>query len=418
MRGWVSLSAAEAIGGRDVLNELTSLVNKSLVVRHEQAGEVRFTLLEMIRAYALEWLAATGEMHAIKRRYIDYYLSLVETAEPQLIRADQKLWLDRLERDYDNLRMAFDWLLDCADLDGAARLCTALRHFWVIRGHLGEGRHSIERVLRHGDAPTRLAASQPMRLLNAAGCLAYNHGDYAAARSFFEGALARARSIGDQYEAAFALDGLGAEAVNQDDRARALTFARESLALSQAIGDQWLSAVTLITLGELARLNGDYDEARQVYEQSLALLRQVGDKWFIALVLNNLGQVALYQGRLVQAQAIQMESLRLCEEVGNTRGLAFCLENFAGVASLLGQCERAARLLSAAQALREATHLAMETGTLDCLDYDRAVNAARAGLTESAFHAAWVTGRSMLLEQVINYALEPAAIPHSLDQVE
>jgi len=406
--GW-TLAAAEAIGGNEVLNELTSLVKKSLVVRHEQAGDVRFTLLEMIREYALERLSATGEADAIRRRYVDYCLSLVETAEPQLVRSDQKLWLDRLERDHDNLRAALDWLLECADLDRAARLCTALRHFWVIRGHLSEGRRSVERVLRHGDAQTRLAASHTVRLLNAAGCLAYNHGDYAAAHSFFEDALARAHSIGDQYGAAFALDGLGAEAVNQDDRARALTFARESLALSQAIGDRWLSAVTLITLGELARLNGDYDDARQLYEQSLALLRQIGDKWFIALVLNNLGQVAQYQGRLAQAQAVHVESLSLCEEVGNYRGIAFCLENSAGVAGLLGQCERAARLLGAAQALRDATHMAAETGTLDCLDYDRAVNVARAGLSETSFHAAWAAGRSMTLEQAIDYALEPAA---------
>ncbi|HEY4722075.1 MAG TPA: tetratricopeptide repeat protein, partial [Anaerolineae bacterium] len=346
---------------------------------------------------------------AIRRRHVDYCLSLVEAAEPQLVRSDQKLWLDRLERDHDNLRAAFDWLLERAELDRAARLCAALRHFWVIRGYLSEGRRSVERVLRHGDAQASLAASHTVRLLNTAGCLAYNHGDYAAAHSFFEEALVRARSISDQYGAAFALDGLGAEAANQDDRARALTFARESLALSQAIGDRWLSAITLITLGELARLDADYDDARQLYEQSLALLRQIGDKWFIAMVLNNLGQVAQYQGRLAQAQAVHVESLSLCEEVGNYRGVAMCLENFAGVAGLLSQCERAARLLGAAQALRDATHTAMETGTLDCLDYDRAVNVARAGLSETSFQAAWAAGRSMTLEQAMAYALEQAA---------
>jgi predicted ATPase/transcriptional regulator with XRE-family HTH domain len=406
--GW-TLAAAEAIGGHAVLNDLTSLVNKSLVVRNEQAGEVRFTLLEMIREYALEQLRATGEADAARRRHADYYLSLVEAAEPQLIRADQKHWLDRLERDHDNLRAAFDWLLDRAELGKAARVCTALRHFWVIRGHLSEGRRSVERLLSNSNALTGLTASQTVRLLNAAGCLAYNQGDYAAAHSFFEDALARARSSGERYEEAFALDGLGAGAANQDDRTRALELAHESLALSQAIGDRWLSAVTLITLGELARLTSDYDDARQLYEQSLALLRQIGDKWFIAMVLNNLGQVAQYQGRLAQAQAIQVESLSLCEEVGNYRGAAFCLENFAGVAGLLGQCERAARLLGAAQALRAVTHTVMETGTLDCLDHDRAVNIARAGLNEAAFQAAWTAGRAMTPEEAIAYALEQTA---------
>ena len=406
--GW-TLAAVEAISRPDVLNDLTSLVNKSLVVRREQTDEVRFTLLEMIREYALEQLGALGEADAIRRRYAAYFLALAEAAEQHLVRSDQTCWLDRLERDHANLRAAFDWLLERADVDGAARLCTALRHFWVIRGHLSEGRRSIERVLRQANAQARLAASQTMRLLNAAGCLAYNHGDYAAAHSFFEEALAQARSIGDQSGAAFALDGLAAGAANQDDRARALSLARESLALSQAIGDQWLSAITLITLGELARLNGDYDGARQLYEQSLALLRQIGDKWFIAIVLNNLGQVAQDQGRLAQALAVHVESLSLCDEVGNQRSIAVCLEKFAGVAGLLSQCERAARLLGAAQALRAATHTQMETGTLDCLDYDRAVELARAGLNETAFQAALAAGRSLTLEQAIAYALEQEA---------
>ncbi len=406
--GW-TIEAAQAVADDrcDAANGLTSLVNKSLIVRQVNDPEVRFTMLEMIREYAQERLRASGEFAAIRQRHIDWFVELATAAEAQLIGLDQMCWLNRLEREHNNLRKVLTGLIDDSELDRAAQLCAALRHFWVVHAHLDEGRRYIERILAiEEERAGRVSQSSKVKLLNAAGCLTYYQGDYAMARAHFEEALTLSQLIGDKHGAAFALDGLGAEAANCDDRFRALTCAQRSLQLSREIGDRWLSAITLITLGELARLDQDYERAALLYNESLTLLRQLGDRWFIAIVLHNVGQIAQYQGRYAEAEAIHMECLTLCRELENYRGVAMTLEQFAGVAALSGSYERAACLLGAAQAVRMATHTAVETGALDRFDYERSVALAKAGLDEERFDARWADGRMMTIEKAIQYALE------------
>ena len=407
--GW-TLESAEAICGDacDVVKGLTSLANKSLIVRQTHDQETRFTMLEMIREYAHEQLCASHECAAIRARHIDWFARLAAMAEPHLVGSDQMRWLQRLELEHDNLHTALNGLIEDAELARAAQLCAALRHFWVVRAHLDEGRRNIERVLAGWDDAT-IGAKQPVKvgLLNTAGCLTYYQGDYAAARCYFERALALSQAIGDQHGAAFVLDGLGAEAANCDDRMRARTYAQHSLQLSREIGDRWLSAITLITLGELARLDQDCEHAALLYNESLALLRQLGDRWFIAIVLHNVGQIAQYQGHYAEAEAIHAECLTLSRELKNYRGVAMCLEKFAGVAALRGFYERAACLLGAAQTVRIATHTAVETGALDRADYDRCVTLAKTGLGEAQFERCWAAGRMMTVDEAIAYALAP-----------
>ena len=401
--GW-SLEAAEHVCAGQVLDTLTALVNKSLVVQYEQAGESRFTMLEAIREYAWERLAARGEAEALCRRHAAYYLALAETAEPHLTRPEQTLWLKRLERDYDNLRAVLSRALECADVETAARLCGALRSFWVIHARLGEGRRWLERMLAcTAESQIRLSPSVRVKLLNGAGSLAYYQGDHASTRSFFEEGLALARAVGDKWGMAFALDGLGAEAANQGDHVQAVAFSEQSLALSREIGDKWLSAITLINLGELARVRGDYQQTTRFFDESLALLREVGDKLFIAIVFHNLGQVAQDRGQYDRAKVIHKESLTLCRELGSQRGVAMCQEKLAGVAAAQGELERAARLLGAAEALRQA--ITAPIGALDRLDYDHVVAVAHVGLDEKSLAAAWSEGRAMTPEQAIAYAL-------------
>ncbi len=406
--GW-TLEAAEALdGGADeVASRLAALANKSLITRQIHGSEVRFTMLEMIREFAQEQLCASHESDVIRRRHGDWFLQLAMAAEPQLVGPDQMHWLNRLQAEHSNLRKVLNGLIDEGQLNHAAQLCTALRHFWVVHAHLDEGRRNIERVLAGWREPA--AAANPAgkaRLLNAAGCLTFYQGDYAAARAYFEAAWAVARAISDKHAAAFALDGLGAEAANCDDRPRALTYAQQSLELSRAIGDHWLSAITLITLGEIARLDKGYEQAIRLYTESLTLLRQLGDRWFIAIVLENLGQVAQDQGRYAEAENIHAECLSLCRDLENYRGVAMALEKFASVTVLRGRYERAARLLGAAQAVRAAARTALETGTLDRLDYERCQTLISAGLSEECFTACWAEGRAMTIEQAIGYALE------------
>jgi tetratricopeptide (TPR) repeat protein len=390
----------------DVLNGLTALVNKSLVVQYPGEDESRFSMLETIREYALERLAAlrNGEAEIIRRRHSIYYLKLAEAARSQLTSTQQVMWLDRLENEHGNLRAALGWALESRNVTIAAQLGGALSHFWAMHGHLSEGRRWLERALATDTDPFHLALPMRVVLLNGAGSLAYYQGDHAAARLYFEEGLALARQVGDQWNIAFALDGLGAQFANQGDFEQAQAFSEQSLALSRSIGDKWLSGITLINLGELARVQGNYGRAILCYESSLTLLREGGDKLFMAIVLHDLGQMAQDRGQYDQAKTIHMESLVLCRALGSKRGIAMCLEKLAGIAVARCQPERAARLLGTTEALRQAITAPM--GAADHADYGRFVALTHAGLDDNTFAAAWAEGRAMTLEQAVAYALE------------
>lgn len=388
-----------------IADGLASLVDKSLLRRHESVdGALRFTMLETIREYALEKLTASGEGEAISKQHAAYFVAQAEAAEGHLTGPQQTEWLRRLEREYDNMRAALQWALEHGEALLAARLGGALRHFWVMHGHLAEGRRWLERA--HSALVAQSAASPAsvlVKLLNSEGCLAYYQGDYSAARAFFERGLALARAQDDKWGMAFALDGLGVLATNFGDYEQAVAWAQSSLELSRAIGAKWLCAVTLINLGELARLQGDYRQATRHYEESLALLRQVGDKSFIAIVFHDLGQVMQEQGEYERAQALHQEGLGLGAELGNPRGIATGLEKLAGAAAARGQPVPAARLLGAADALRQTVRAPMEA--LDRTAYEHCVAAVRAQLDDVTFDAAWGEGRAMQTEQAIAFAL-------------
>jgi len=187
--GW-TLDMAESVCGNEasglttpVLDLLALLVNKSLVVQHEINGESRFALLETIREYALEQLAAlqNGEAETIRRRHATYYLRLAEAARSQLTSTQQVRWLDRLENEHGNLRAALGWALESGNMIIAAQLGGALWHFWAMHGHLSEGCRWLERTLATETAPFHLSPSMRVVLLNGAGSLAYYQGDHAAA---------------------------------------------------------------------------------------------------------------------------------------------------------------------------------------------------------------------------------------------
>ncbi len=383
---------------------LASLLDQSLLQRHEHRSETRFTMLETIREYALERLAES-EKEAMQRRHALYYLRLAKAAQSKLISAQQVEWLNRLEKEHGNLRAALGWALNSGKAVIAARLGGALCHFWVMHGHLSEGRRWMERALAlASDKQTSLVPSTRAMLLNGLGSLAYYQNDHAAARSFFEEGLARARQAGNKRGIAFALDGLGAQATNRGDYEQAAVYSEQSLALSRAIGDKWLSSITLINLGELAHIQGDCAQAMCDYEESLALLRDSGDRLFEAIVLHDLGQIAQDQGDYDRAKTIHTESLILCRELGSKRNIALCLEKLSGVAGAQGEPERAARLLGAAEALRHV--IAAPMGAADRANYEQFVATVRAGLDEDTFSAAWAAGWAMKLEHAVAYALD------------
>jgi predicted ATPase/DNA-binding CsgD family transcriptional regulator len=414
--GW-TLEAAEAVcaghgvEARDVLDLLTQLANKSLVVVERVPGqETRFRLLETIRQYAREKMQAAGEAWEVQTRHRDWCMNLAGQAESELKGSNQSEWIKQLEREHDNFRAALAWSLE-NDATGALRLAERLGQFWFMRGHhFGEGIEWLARILSQAEAPEQaVTRASTYRWL---GILTYLQSDYGAARSAYEHSLALYQELHDWDGIAEAFYFLADAAANQGDAvaahslyAQARSFSTDSLTSLREQGDQWNIARTLNYLGELARVEGDYPAARSFYEESLLIRYELGDQRGIAISLFNLGFVAHHQGDYQQAVTFFEKSLSLFQKLGSWRGVVDCFLGLAGAAASAGQPERAARLFGATEALREAFHIGPAVSYADRVEYDRYIATVRSQLDEAAFAAAWSEGRELTLEQAIEYAL-------------
>jgi len=439
-------SGGSAEPGGDVLRGLATLVDQSLLRAEEDVdGEPRVGMLETVREYALERLAVSGEHEALSRVHASYYLALAEAAGPELRGPTRAMWLERLEREHDNLRAALRWALESGEVGTGLRLAAALNPFWDVRGHLSEGRAWFERLLAH--AGERVDAVDAMALADAyhaAGGLALDQGDYAAASALLERGLSLYRALDDKPGIISALGNLGALAQFRGDYARARALYEESLEMQRASGDRSKIAPLLNNLAETAYWRGDYRQAEELYGDALAVCREIGETWGAALLLNNLGDLAYEQGDVDRAATLLEQSLGVFRELGNKRGRAFsltslghigrdrgayreaaalyaegltllyetgdkpntapCLDGIAGLAHAVGRPRQAARLHGAAAGLRAALEAPVVPGMQD--RYERAVAAVRQSLGEDAFAAAWAEGRVLTLEQAVATARE------------
>ncbi|HEX5963529.1 MAG TPA: adenylate/guanylate cyclase domain-containing protein, partial [Gemmatimonadales bacterium] len=326
--GGFSLEAAEAVanpgGELDVLDGVDRLSEHSLLRPVAgPAGEPRFTMLETIREYGLERLEQGGEAETTRRAHTEFFLALVEGAEPKLTSPEQLVWLERLEAEHDNLRAALDWAL-VRDSQMALRLAGGLAWFWFFRGYLREGRGWLERTLAASGDPGPLHAEA----LAAAGRLARHLGDYGGAIALLERSLELARSFQDRRVEALALHELGALAgLAEGDAAREAALTEASLALWRELGDSWGIARTLNNLGYEAYLQGDLDRAVSLLDEGVTLARVAGDRSVLGYILDSRGVVAEAQGELARATDLYQEALTLADQVGNPLVEAYALSS-------------------------------------------------------------------------------------------
>ncbi len=442
--GGCTLEAAEAVclgtGGRgmEVIDGLSSLMDKSLLVRAQDDDETRFGMLETIREFALEALTASGEEAEVRRRHGNLFLALAEQAEPELIGPKQGVWLKRLEREHGNIRAALQWSSKRGDVTLGIHIAAALWRFWYARGHLTEGRAWLTEVLAQSPEQTVIRAEA----LNGAGVLAQTQGDYSAARALYEESLAIFRKMahkggiaacltnlgliaGDQgdhpkaralYEESLAmsrqlqdkpaiarlLNNLALMAQQRGDYANAHSLCDESLAIKRELGDERGIAASLLNLGNLSRDEGDYDRAGALYEESLNLFKKIGEKRGIAYSLNNLGLIASGQSDHDGAMALFDESFPLFEELGDKLGLAACLHGKAGVASARNDFELGLRLYKDSLALR------MKFGDKEGIIESMEGIAATSSRMGQARHAVLFFAAAEGLRQTANVSLPPA----------
>ncbi len=339
-----------------VLNLLTQLVNKSLVVVEPAEGEAtRYRLLEIIRQYALARLAEAGEDRLIHEQHLAYFSSLAEILDSKTVGADQNQALDQLEMEHGNLRAALDFgETEPGQVEAALRVAAALRRFWLVRGHYQEGRERLDRLLARPEAAAPTAARA--KALHGLGGLCHQQGDYAAARPYLQAGQALYRELGDRYGIAATLNNLGLVAHEQGDNEQAKILLKESVDLFRQVGDKTGLGNALNNLGHVNLETGDFPEARLYIEASVPVYREGGNHQALAYALHNLGELARQQGNLMEARAYHDQALAIRRRLDDRPRVAWSLSALGLVAYELGDEP------AAAVALEESVQLFRQVG--------------------------------------------------------
>jgi ATP/maltotriose-dependent transcriptional regulator MalT len=252
-----------------------------------------------------------------------YYLALVEEAEQRMTGPGMGSWLERLQREHENLRAALAWLMEHEEWEAALRLGGALGHFWWMRGYLSEGRVELARAL----AGSQGGVATPVRAkaLFAAGTLAALQGDFAQAEALCGESLALFRALGDRRSSARSLITLGHAALHQSDYAVARPLLEEAESLYREVEDRDGIALSLVHLATMLLFQGEYERARTLLEEAVVLSREGGDSWSIANALLIVAVVMFCQGDLTRAHAPLEESLALSRQEGYKEYIAYAL---------------------------------------------------------------------------------------------
>jgi tetratricopeptide (TPR) repeat protein len=365
-------------------------VDKSLL-RH---GGERFWMLETIREYAVEQLTETTLAH----RHAEYYLALAEHAAPHLLGGDQKAWSDQLEVEHDNLRAALDHFAETGAGELEQRLAGALWRFWQRRGHYTEGEGRLERALAADERPTEARAWA----LFGAGVLAGDkRRDVAAARAFFEQALALFDELGDAYANARVRMNLGAIALQEGDRERARSLSEEAVRAFEQFGDEDYVAVSLRNLGYAYSELGERERACTLFEEVARRARAIGNVHLEGQALTELVERALEEGRVEEALPPLKKSTQIFVELADPTEIAACLSYFARALVLTGREEAAAQILARAQATFD------ELGVQWFQQFNPETRKTiQAQLDEAAYADACARGEDLTLDEAIELALE------------
>ncbi len=373
-------------------------------VREVIATEPRFSMLSIIREYALDRLDESGDRPAIEQRHAAYFAAWAAEAVAHLQGSDQAIWLARLERDADNLRAALQYLLSTAQIEMAAELACALGILWQRRGRYSEGRDWLVRVLaqmRGVSVPEALRA----RTLQTAAMLAYRQGNWQVARDELQASLSLYQAVADEPGMARVLFDLGWIALDEGQWEVAARLNQDSLALARTARDPQAAYRALTNLGWARLCQGTRDAAaalfREAYDQAARLQHVRG----VAVSLVNLGWIALAEGELAEADRLARQSVQLCHLLEEREVLAEGLEILAATALAAGETWRAARLSGGAEGLWEALHVTRPPVQQAEAPYAQALAPLR-GLSEATdLAAAWDGGRAMSMDGLVALAL-------------
>jgi predicted ATPase/DNA-binding SARP family transcriptional activator len=358
-RGGFRRDAAAQIAGASIAL-LGALVDNSLVRRSADGdqGEARYELPELVRQYAAEKLsqAAEAEQSAVLDRHCRYYIGLLEQRKADLRGCRQQEGLKEINREVENIRVAWRRAVMVGDGDLIERAIEGLFLFYEMRGWFSEGAEAFAQAAvrsgeLHGIAPTQQTMRVWGKVLGRQGWCTFQVGRQAQGRALLEQSLAILRSVDSPNELVFPLNYLASGAYYSGDYEQANQLAEEALRVSLACRDQHGVAVAKTVLGQIAYLVGRYEDARRYSRESLATERELGNRWGLVFTLVSLGRVDQALGAYQEARRSFQEGLAIRAAFGDTRGTALCLNDLGDTAHALDDRAEARRCYQASLAL-------------------------------------------------------------------
>ena len=416
--GGIDLGAAEAVAGpaaelgMDVVDGLVSLADQSLIRSIETAGDPRFHLLDTIRAYAAERLAARDQAAAIAARHAEWFLALAQRIAPELSGADQRARLDELEREHDNIRAVLDRATAAGDGRVAIGLAFAVWRLWQKRGHLYEARRRLDAMAAapwsHDDPALRA------RLMEALGGVCWWQADIRAMRLAYREAVEIWRALGDKAELANALynytfvfsvpeDPNGAPE-DLDPEGEGERASEEAYALYEELGDERGQGNVLWSRGNRKYFSESIDAGHEEFSKALAKFRRVGDRTMEAWSLHMVGGALLRQLKREESRPLLQEALAHFHGAGDAAGVTMVIDDLSAQALADDDPERAARLWGAGRALAKATGATLASYTDGWIERQLRPN-VRVAVAPEDLERWSQEGAALSLDEAVAYAL-------------
>jgi len=449
--GWTFEAVEIICDNLDVFEHLPQLVNKSLVVVDNVGEKPRYFLLETIRQYARDKLLENGEGEGTRNRHLAYYLELAETGEPELRKTENELeWINRLETEYDNIRVAIEWGLS-NDPMAAARMIISLTIFLIITTFASEGHRwgtaalkQLELLVKNGQFSTDEYIAYKARLLASMSTMSFSMGDTKRSGIEAEEAIPMLRSIDEKWFMAVAMTFLTAASLQTGNMDMAITTSKEMQNLAEELddpyiwglvigvastievyvnkdfekanairekaeqimkahGSHWTYGITMYSSGSFYILQKQFDKAREKLNIAMQTMQEIGSKRNVIMIKSDLAHILRYEENYPQAIPAYQETILEWKRIGHRAAVAHQLECLAFIAKALEQVEKAIMLLGAAEALRQRIEIDMNP--LEREEYEKEIADLKLNMDESEFASLWVEGRSMTMIEAIELAL-------------
>ena len=405
LEGIEAVCTGDGVDSYDALDLLQQLVDKSLLaVETGPDGSDRYTMIESVWQYAQEKLEASDEATVQHDRHLEYFLAFAEQCRPGLEGLDVAEWLERVDLERINFRVALDWAVKSpANAGKGLRIAGALTRYFEIRGNLVEARKLFDRVLgapgAHEPTPARATA------LSGAGRIAWCQDRNPDAVQLYGAAADLYEECGDTVQTAMNRAFLGFLERNSGEIDAAESRFEASYVAGTETGNLLLTAISLSGLGTIAADRSDSAKSRKLKEESLAIFRAAGDIWVTGYNLWGLARACVAEGDTSAARLALAEWVEIARTLGNRWALPYMMNVLADVCLAEGNPAAAARLLGAAEAAREALGITLDTA--DRGELDASLAALESATDELTRAREWALGRQTQVWQAIDSALNP-----------